>query len=358
MKFRACLGTFLCAVGALAAAWSAPAIAEDGDIRIMTQNMDEGTAFQELLAANSPGAFLPAVTTTYQNILATKPAERAAAIAREIIRERPDIVGLQEASIVRTGATSPATDVKSDLLQALQNELEKGGEHYRIAAIVPGFDAEAPSTLGFDVRLTTQDAILVRGEHLVSNLRLSNNQAQHYLAALTVPTAIGVTFTLPRGWASFDITVGTRTMRFVTTHLDTFPNVSLSQVKELIASAAGDPSLPVVLSGDFNARAETTSDPSYPTYKAAIDAAFSDAWLKARTGDPGFTCCQSPNLTNATTGLNQRIDLVLTRGVTSVSDARLVGNAANDKTPSGLWPSDHAGVVMTLKVPRTGDAQR
>jgi endonuclease/exonuclease/phosphatase family metal-dependent hydrolase len=357
MKFKTFLSTLLCA-GTIAATSGAPVIAGDGDIRIMTQNMDEGTTFQELLAAGSPGAFVAAVTTTYQNILATKPAERAAAIAREIASERPDIVGLQEASILRTGSPSPATTVKSDLLQFLQNELEKRGEHYRIAAIVPGFDAEAPSTLGFDVRVTTQDAILVRREHFVSNLRLSNNQAQHYLTTLSIPTAIGVTFTLPRGWASFDITIGDRALRFVTTHLDTFPNISLPQVKELIASAAGDTTLPVVLSGDFNASANDTSDPTHPTYKAAIDAGFSDAWLKARTGDPGFTCCQSPSLTNATTGLNIRIDLVLTRGINSVSDVRLIGNKASDKTPSGLWPSDHAGLAMTLRIPRTGQQAR
>lgn len=326
------------------------AAADEGEIRIMTQNMGEGTDFSELLAARSPGAFVAAVTTTYQNILATKPVERAARIARQIARERPDIVGLQEASILRTGAVAPATTVKSDLLQSLQDELEKQGEHYRIAAIVPGFDAEAPSTLGFDVRLTTQDAILVRREHLVGNPRLSNNQAQHYLAGLSIPTAIGVTFTVPRGWASFDLAVRGRKIRFVTTHLDTFPNVSLPQMKELLASAAGDENLPVVLSGDFNARADLATDPTYPTYKAAIDAGFTDAWLKARMADPGFTCCQNANMNNATTALNSRIDLVLLRGVTSVADVHLVGNKPNDKTPSGLWPSDHAGLSVTLRI--------
>jgi endonuclease/exonuclease/phosphatase family metal-dependent hydrolase len=333
-----------------------PAAADDNEIRIMTQNMDEGTDFSELLAAPSPGAFVAAVTTTYQNILATKPAERAATIAREIKRERPDIVGLQEASILRSGPLAPATTVKSDLLQFLQDELERLGEHYRIAAIIPDFDAEAPSTLGFDVRLTTQDAILVRQEHLVSNLRLSNNQVQRYRAGLTIPTAAGV-FTIPRGWASFDITVGGRSVRFVTTHLDTFASVSLPQVKELIASAAGDTTLPIVLSGDFNARADDPSDPTHATYQAAIDAGFTDAWVKARIADPGFTCCQNSNLSNATTGLNTRIDLILLRGINSVSDVHLVGNKLGDKTPSGLWPSDHAGLAMTLRIPRAGDRE-
>jgi endonuclease/exonuclease/phosphatase family metal-dependent hydrolase len=354
--------SMLCILAALSAfsiGVPTPAAADEGNIRIMTQNMDEGTNFNELLAATSPGAFVAAVTATYQNILATRPAERAATIAREIAREHPDIVGLQEASILRTGPVAPATTVKSDLLQSLQDELEKLGEHYRIAAIVPGLDAEAPSTLGFDVRLTTQDAILVRHEHLIGNFRLSNNQVQRYLAGLTVPTALGVTITLPRGWASFDITVGSRTMRFVTTHLDVTAPVSLLQIKELIASAAGDTTLPVVLSGDFNAVADNTADPTHATYKAAIDAGFTDAWLKARMADPGFACCQNPNLGNATTGLNQRIDLVLLRGIASVSDVRLVGNKPSDKTPSGLWPSDHAGLAMTLRIPGASrEAQR
>jgi len=77
----------------------------------MTQNMDEGTDFTELVAAQTPAAFVAAVTTTYQNIMASKPAERAAAIAHEIAREQPDIIGLQEASILRTGAVAPATTV-------------------------------------------------------------------------------------------------------------------------------------------------------------------------------------------------------------------------------------------------------
>jgi endonuclease/exonuclease/phosphatase family metal-dependent hydrolase len=341
-------------VATLSFGFAVAAIADDGNIRILTQNMDEGTNFDELRAATSPGAFFAAVTTTYQNILATKPAERAATMAREIARERPDIVGLQEASILRTGPVSPATTVKSDLLQSLQDELEKLGEHYRIAAIIPGFDAEAPSTLGFDVRLTTQDAILVRREHLVGNFRQSNNQVQRYLVGQNVPTALGISFTLPRGWASFDVTVGGRTLRFVTTHLDTLAAVSLPQVRELIASAAGETTLPIVLSGDFNARADSASDPTYPTYKAVIDAGFTDAWLKAGVADQGFTCCQNANLNNATTALNQRIDLVMLRGISAVSDVRLVGNASSDKTPSGLWPSDHAGLAVTLRIPGAG----
>jgi hypothetical protein len=45
---------------------------------------------------------------------------------------------------------------------------------------------------------------------------------------------------------------------------------------------------------------------------------------------------------------------VMLRGISAVSDVRLVGNAPRDKTPSGLWPSDHAGLAVTLRIPDAG----
>jgi endonuclease/exonuclease/phosphatase family metal-dependent hydrolase len=331
---------------ALASGPTTSSRAEDDDVvRIMTQNMDEGTDYQALLAATSLGAFVAAVTTTYQGILATNPAERAAAIAGEIARERPDIVGLQEASIVRTGNVAPATDVQSDLLQSLLDNLAPLGQHYSVAAIIPGLDAEAPSTLGFDVRLTTQDAILVR-----TGLAVANNHAQHYLSNVVASTAVGP-ITLPRGWASIDVAIEGRTFRFVTTHLDVTPAIQLAQVKELIP-AAGNTTLPVIFSGDFNATADNGLDPTFPTYQAVINAGFLEAWPQKRAPDPGFTCCQAPNLLNTPSSLNHRIDLFLLRGAFGITDIRLIGNKPGDRTPSGLWPSDHAGVVVTLKLPR------
>jgi hypothetical protein len=41
--------------------------------------------------------------------------------------------------------------------------------------------------------------------------------------------------------------------------------------------------------------------------------------------------------------------LILFRGAIDVDDVELVGDKQADRTPSGLWPSDHAGVVATLQ---------
>src|SRR5262249_40604951 len=55
-------------------------------------------------------------------------------------------------------------------------------------------------------------------------------------------------------------------------------------------------------------------------------------------------------LRNTTVNFTQRIDLVLYRGDLRAFDADVVGDELADRTSSGLWPSDHGGVVTTLGV--------
>jgi hypothetical protein len=92
--------TLTCILGPIANAF-----ADDADILIMTQNVYEGTDFTEITSATTLPAFLGAVTLTRQNILATKPDVRAAAVAREIVREQPDLVAtgsIRWAHVVRS----------------------------------------------------------------------------------------------------------------------------------------------------------------------------------------------------------------------------------------------------------------
>jgi hypothetical protein len=142
---------------------------DDGVIRIMTQNIYQGTNFSELVSATTPAAFLAAVTTTRQNILATKPAVRATAIAREIARERPHLVAIQEAAILRTALVpitnpaKPVTTVEVDQLEVLLAELQKLGHRYQAISILPNLDAQAPSSTGASVRITTRTVIIELG---------------------------------------------------------------------------------------------------------------------------------------------------------------------------------------------------
>src|SRR3954466_8939395 len=84
---------------------------DDGGIRLVTQNMYVGSSFALLGAAQTQDQLGAVVAAIYNNIVASKPAERAAAMAREIARHHPDLIALQEAAMLRTGNGGPATTV-------------------------------------------------------------------------------------------------------------------------------------------------------------------------------------------------------------------------------------------------------
>ncbi len=337
-------------LGLSALAAGTPAVAADATLRVMTQNMYQGANFDKILAATTLLEFLTAVTETYQDILATKAGERAAAIARTIARERPDIVALLETTILRTGA-APATNVESDQLKAVLAELRNLGHHYEARAILPGTNSEAPTLLGFDVRITDRTAIIVRATAAGRRVGTSNMQVQDYLANSVIDLAVGPPAISRAGWASVDVTVHGRKLRFATTHLEVIPPFTTQQVQavEAIRSVA-DTTLPIVFLGDFNTVAGDPGHPTYPTYQQFINAGFSDAWKQKYPAIAGFTCCQNADLLNPQSVLSVRIDLILTRGAVSVETIKIIGDQPGDRTPSGLWPSDHAGLVATLKI--------
>jgi endonuclease/exonuclease/phosphatase family metal-dependent hydrolase len=329
----------------------------DGTVRVMTRNLYHG--FDPAVITVAPAAQIPfAAATAYQMIQASKPAERAAAVAAEIVRHRVDLVGLQEATIVRKGLLQlppgpnflPATEVVSDNLELLLDALKKLGDPYHVVAIVPGLDAQLPTALGFDARVSIRDAIIARSRS--SHLKLSNVQVQGFLVNRTFPTASGIPLLNPRGWASVDVEANGRKFRFATAHLEEPHPAQAPQAHDMI-KGAGNTTLPVVFVGDFNVVANSGLDPSFPVYQRFINAGFTDAWNVKHALASGLTCCQAPNLLNPTSQVNRRIDLVLFRGAFQVDGIELVGEKPSNRTPSGLWPSDHAGVVATLKIPRT-----
>jgi hypothetical protein len=118
---------------ALALSWALPAQAGDASVRIMTQNVYQGTNFDEVVAATTPAEFLAAVTATYNNVMATQPVERAAAVANEIAREAPDIVSLQEVATLTTVPAKPGFNY----LSLLQADLAKLGQSYSVVATLP-----------------------------------------------------------------------------------------------------------------------------------------------------------------------------------------------------------------------------
>ena len=51
-------------------------------------------------------------------------------------------------------------------------------------------------------------------------------------------------------------------------------------------------------------------------------------------------------------GFDHRIDLIFSKPALRALKGQVVGKRLSDRAANGLWPSDHAGVVLTLRLPR------
>jgi hypothetical protein len=80
---------------------------------------------------------------------------------------------------------------------------------------------------------------------------------------------------------------------------------------------------------------------------------YTDAW-DLRPGDqPGYSCCQLPDLSNQQSIHDERIDTLFSlQSPNKVKKARVLGAKVSDKTPppgQGRWPSDHGSVAGELQ---------
>jgi endonuclease/exonuclease/phosphatase family metal-dependent hydrolase len=334
-------------------------------ITVFTQNLYLGAALDPVLAA-TPAQLPQAVAQAFAQVQATNFAERAERLADEIAATRPDLIGLQEVALYRrqspgdaiSGGTTPATTVVLDFLHVLRDSLAARGLGYDAVATRTGLDLEAPMSTGTgpsgptydDLRFTDRDVILASGAVTTSQPR-----AADYVAKASFTTG-GVTIYIPRGWTSVETAVGTTVIRVVDTHLEIEAAAPFqeAQAQELIDLLTPE-THPVLLIGDINSAANVLTTQSYGMLMAA---GFHDAWAQRYPTDSGLTCCQASDLLNATSTLDQRVDFVFWRNtsnarsgtVVGVTRVDVIGANQADRTTSGLWPSDHAGVVGTLTV--------
>ncbi|MGH2668243.1 MAG: endonuclease/exonuclease/phosphatase family protein, partial [bacterium] len=340
-----------------------------GMVTVMTRNLYVGANLDLVLTAPSPADIPIRVAEAFAAVQATTFPERAEALADEIAAADPHLVGLQEVSLIRTqfpgdflvGNPTPAEDVAFDFLALLMGALEARGLDYRAVATSRGIDIELPMFTGFttplaDARLTDHEVILARSDVAVSDV-----QERNFTVNLAVPVGGGPPIPILRGWAAVTATVAGRTYRVVSTHLEpaSIPPIEAIQVaqgNELLGVLSGE-TRPVILLGDFNSAADGSTT---ATYGNIVAGGFVDAWNRTHRRDPGFTCCQAADLRNGTSLLDERIDVIFVRDDFEPVDARIVGAVQSDvvgedpgdRTPSGLWPSDHAGVAATFQLRR------
>jgi len=320
-------------------------------LTLMTWNIYQGANQSSIFTATTPSEFVTAVGSAYNRIQATNFIERADSIAEKIQEVRPDLIGLQEVILLRTqipsdGHATPATNISFDYLQILIDTLAERGLIYEPVVVQASTDIEVPgvtSTGLVDIRFTDRDVLLARAN---TNFTLSNTNGTQFVAKLPLTTPFG-TSNISRSWVSVDVTFDNGDkVRVVSTHLEALsPVIQELQADELI-DWSDNTHLPIIFIGDFNSNAVGTGTKTYTKLK---DVDFIDAWVIKGKGT-GFTCCQADDLLNQNSSLTERIDLVMSRGNFEVKDIGIVGNSQNDRTISGLWPSDHAGVVANLKL--------
>src|SRR5262249_35801534 len=266
-------------------------------------------------------------------------------------------VGLQEVTTVRTGPFGgQATTVVADGLTSLLASLAQRGLHYKPVAIQMNADVEAPafdqSFNLFDVRVTDFDVMLARTDLPVSEFKLEAVQQQHFNAMLVFPSATGQSIPFPRGSIAVDTKLRGKSYRILDTHLETFNlDLQAAQAIELVNGPAVS-NLPVILAGDLNSDADNPDPAQSPAYHILVNAGFLDVWHMVRPSDPGFTWpLHGEDPPTQSSSPNQRIDLILTHGNRlAARSIALTGNSLTDLTPSGLWPSDHAGVIASFEL--------
>ena len=326
---------------------------------VMTRNMFVGTDFSEVFAALDTPTLLAEVAEAFGEVQASNVQARIKAIAHEINSTKPDLVSLQEVALWQTGPfdpTSPsANTVAFDYLQLLLDELNNESFNYGPVAVLTNLVAVAPAigpTGLFDGRFTDRVVVLARTGGNKKEFDVENVIASHFSTILSVPTPTLGQITILRGYISADVERCGKKLRFVTAHLESFeeqiglpfPFFRFAQAMELLQGPTNT-SVPVVLAGDFNADAENAND---PIYQLLLSGGFLDSWSQTSPNKPGVTWplfLENPFVYTTST---QRLDLVLTRGAVIAEKTDLVGE--RDVTPRSPMPSDHAGLVATLKL--------
>ncbi|SRR6266487_3994164 len=335
------------------------AASDQPGVTTLTWNVYVGADIGRVIQARTAEEAIVLATEEWAQVRATNFSARASALAQAIAAQRPQLVGLEELAIYRT-TDRPfeelATDVAYDFLALLLDTLHARGLDYSAAAVDRTTDIQVPVIVGFDppgqpifagVRFTDGDAVLVRGD-----VARANPRSGVYTAYVPV-TLGGVSSGVYQGWSSVEAAIEGRTYRFVATHLagQEVQDIQLAQTQELLALLGPD-ARPTILVGDFNSDA-FGADPTRatPTYGQLSAAGFRDAWVNPDRKTPGLTCCEQADLLNPRPTFDQRIDFIFGRnlpaGVVPIR-REVVGDRPGDRTAAGLWPSDHAGVVVTF----------
>lgn len=154
--------------------------------------------------------------------------------------------------------------------------------------------------------------------------------------------------TLPRIFVRCDFvdTVTGEAFTMINAHLDHASEEARVKGAAVLAAQVERPETPVIVTGDFNAPAQ-----SAPAWQRLVDAGYRDSWLEAQQDQsgPGQPADDHHDQDAATfhgygRGVHcQRIDWIMVRGPIGVASARI-----NTLQVDGHWPSDHYPIQAQL----------
>lgn len=369
-------------------------------LTVMSRNLYLGADLTPALQANTIDQAINAGGEIVNQVHATKfPSVRAASIAAEIKKRKPDIVGLQEAALWRTGPVNLAAalgtpvatqvdpqggDFLADLLSAVNSGSKKAsaakkgkkkGVRYKLAVVKPEFDFELPvnddgngnglSGADHNERLTMRDAILVRKG---VGIKFSGATTGTFDTLLRVTLAGGVrTVDVTRGWAALNVKARGRSLHVVDAHLEAFDSqgsnttnqgttlgrgdIRAAQAAQLVTpqpnGAVRAGKIPTILIGDMNSDDDTVQpNGDRNAYAALVAGGFSER----STANPLSCCLNDPFLVGGPNSINDfdhQVDHVLANR----SKVRFVKGFVDGRAPvNGLYPSDHAALTSVLKI--------
>ncbi len=337
-------------------------------VTVMSRNVYLGADLDPLITALAgfdmrlipisyyPAVIPPLVDQAWGEVQATDFPARAKVIAGEIASQNPDLVGLQEVSLWRTGATAPATTVVYDFLELIRSELAVLGRSYEVASSVQDTDVELPLSNGSLVRWTDRDVILARSGVATTGATGAVYATRFVVAHASGP--LGVEIAALRGWASAEVQKGGVRFRVYSTHLEV-ENPPLNyfqagQAAELAVILTAEP-LPAIVLGDFNSDGSQTNPvSSTPTYPLMLDLGFGDPWADLHKGDTdastrnGYTFCGATDATfTALNACDARLDHNFYRGGFTPLVATEV---TMSQTPSGIYDSDHKAMATRFEI--------
>lgn len=383
-------------------------------ITVMSRNLylgaDVGVALE--LIPNLPKA----AQFMWDQVKKTNFSARAPKLAREAAQDRPEIIGVQEATVwyCKKDLFSEKVEV-FDFLDEFIAATKETGVGYSLAsangvdAFNPGYSIAAIPYLtkvrdpeifnpifgqdnaacGFIIG----DALLVRDDVRERIIQVGNTE---YDATYSIVPAI---MTIYRGYTWADFKVQDTVVRLISTHLESIwdenkvPNSAL-QAQQLVADLK-DAKMPVIIMGDFNAdyrdpRPTGDANPGQqpvvsetcPTsggamcnaYSTMIEAGFENSspdaenpryftWgANALLTGPDKTRNASAKAFGNQYGFTDRLDYIFSKNIYATVSSKIIGNVWPDG--SGVWncgskicfPSDHAGVVATIELPRSAGA--